>query len=209
MTTKAGTQHRKRRGFNLIESAIVLGFVGLVIGGIWTAASAVMENYKLKRVTEVVILASRKLQENISLADANAIPRTLGYAFLIDYCIAAKIFPEDFISGNKIITPFDNNALPSYTYANGGHINCLLFNNSIEIEVNTPNKRVCLKLTSFISSRFKDRTILDSLAVFGYDNAFFTYYPGTLGWPLSTSGTQCNRIYPANIRLRFNFLRNN
>lgn len=35
---------RPRHGFNLIEAAVVLGVVGLVIGGIWTAASAVSVN---------------------------------------------------------------------------------------------------------------------------------------------------------------------
>jgi hypothetical protein len=34
----------RRRGFNLIEAAIVLGVIGLVIGGIWVAAAAVTEN---------------------------------------------------------------------------------------------------------------------------------------------------------------------
>jgi len=39
------TQH----GFNLIEAAIVLGIVGLVLGGIWIAASSVMERQRESR----------------------------------------------------------------------------------------------------------------------------------------------------------------
>lgn len=35
-----------RRGFSLIEAAIVLGIVGLVIGGIWVAASAISHRQK-------------------------------------------------------------------------------------------------------------------------------------------------------------------
>lgn len=34
------THQAKRKGFNLIEAAIVLGVVGAVLGGIWWAASA-------------------------------------------------------------------------------------------------------------------------------------------------------------------------
>jgi len=37
------------RGFNLVEAAIVLGVVGLVIGGIWVAASTVSENHKINQ----------------------------------------------------------------------------------------------------------------------------------------------------------------
>ena len=37
---------KSRRGFNLIEAAIVLGVVGLVIGGIWVAAAAVQQNLR-------------------------------------------------------------------------------------------------------------------------------------------------------------------
>lgn len=37
---------RLRHGFNLIETAIVLAVVGLVIGGIWVAATAVNDAYK-------------------------------------------------------------------------------------------------------------------------------------------------------------------
>jgi prepilin-type N-terminal cleavage/methylation domain-containing protein len=44
----AMTRRKKHRGFNLIESAIVLGVVGLLIGGIWVAASAVSENHKVQ-----------------------------------------------------------------------------------------------------------------------------------------------------------------
>lgn len=44
----------KRRGFSLIEAAIVLGIVGLVIGGIWTAASAVQARLRVSRALDFV-----------------------------------------------------------------------------------------------------------------------------------------------------------
>lgn len=40
---------RLRRGFNLVEAAIVLGVIGLVIGGIWVVASTVTENQRLNQ----------------------------------------------------------------------------------------------------------------------------------------------------------------
>lgn len=47
----------RRQGFSLIEAAIVLGIVGLVIGGIWAAASAVQRQNLFKSVREAVIYA--------------------------------------------------------------------------------------------------------------------------------------------------------
>lgn len=41
-----------KKGFNLIEAAIVLGVVELVIGGIWVAASAVREKMGVNNITK-------------------------------------------------------------------------------------------------------------------------------------------------------------
>ena len=38
------------RGISLIETAIVLGLVGIVIGGIWIAATSVMQQYKYNKI---------------------------------------------------------------------------------------------------------------------------------------------------------------
>lgn len=46
---------RTRRGFNLVEAAIVLGVVGLVIGGIWVAAASVTRNMRIKETLEIVL----------------------------------------------------------------------------------------------------------------------------------------------------------
>lgn len=50
---------RRRRaankGFNLIEAAIVLGIVGLVVGGIWVAATSVYANLRAKTATDQLL----------------------------------------------------------------------------------------------------------------------------------------------------------
>jgi len=46
---------RLRKGFSLIEAAIVLGIVGLVIGGIWVAASAVQTNLRESTASQGVL----------------------------------------------------------------------------------------------------------------------------------------------------------
>ncbi len=52
----------RKRGFNLIESAVVLGIVGLVIGGIWVAASAVMERNKQTATLNMVVSTVEKIR---------------------------------------------------------------------------------------------------------------------------------------------------
>lgn len=46
---------RQKRGFNLVEAAIVLGIVGLVIGGIWVAASNVMHNQRVAQLKADIV----------------------------------------------------------------------------------------------------------------------------------------------------------
>jgi hypothetical protein len=47
---------RRKRGFNLIEAAIVLGVVGLVIGGIWVAASSVSRTMGINQIVKDVMI---------------------------------------------------------------------------------------------------------------------------------------------------------
>lgn len=57
-----GPALRRKRGFNLIESAVVLGVVGLVIGGIWVASSAMIENHKVNKTVADIQLIVKSTQ---------------------------------------------------------------------------------------------------------------------------------------------------
>lgn len=52
MTVRA-RQHQA--GFNLIEAAIVLGIVGLIVGGIWAAASSAYENMRQQTASKQLL----------------------------------------------------------------------------------------------------------------------------------------------------------
>lgn len=58
------TEHRKTRGMSLIETAIVLGVVGLVIGGIWVAASAVSAQMAVNKFSERLARIATDIQAN-------------------------------------------------------------------------------------------------------------------------------------------------
>lgn len=51
-------------GFSLIEAAIVLAIVGLVVSGIWTAASAIAFNMRMNNVMALFEQAVREGQKN-------------------------------------------------------------------------------------------------------------------------------------------------
>jgi type II secretory pathway pseudopilin PulG len=80
---------RRRRavqGFNLIEAAIVLGIVGLVVGGIWVAATSVYANLRSKQATDNLLSiaqATRALYATSStttLANGTSMTATLAQA---------------------------------------------------------------------------------------------------------------------------------
>ena len=51
----------RKRGFNLIEAAIVLGIVGLVIGGIWVAAAKISQKQRVSQTLEGIFSIAEQL----------------------------------------------------------------------------------------------------------------------------------------------------
>lgn len=62
MSSQCSHRSGQRRGFNLVEAAVVLGVVGLVIGGIWVAAADVRNRQKASGVLSDIILLSKDVQ---------------------------------------------------------------------------------------------------------------------------------------------------
>lgn len=57
---------QRRRGFNLIEAAIVLGVVGLVIGGIWISAAAVSFHFQEQKFLQGFITQKINVEKYLS-----------------------------------------------------------------------------------------------------------------------------------------------
>lgn len=103
----------RKRGFNLIEAAIVLAVVGAVIGGIWTAASSMIRNHKISETIhglQFIIENTRKL---ISRADC----AQLGEAFILTpSLLAANAFPENWVEGSNVKNPFGGSVVVHNSY---------------------------------------------------------------------------------------------
>jgi hypothetical protein len=82
-----------RQGFNLIEAAIVLGIVGLVVAGVWVAASAAYESLKSQNTAKGLLAISQNLKNMY----AN-IPTTTALDTMANL-IAANAIPADWQNG--------------------------------------------------------------------------------------------------------------
>ncbi len=58
-TDFSSEQSSKRRGFSLVESAIVLAVVGLVLGGIWVAAASIVKTNRINDTAAAILSIAR------------------------------------------------------------------------------------------------------------------------------------------------------
>ena len=79
-------------GFNLVEAAIVLGIVGLIIAGIWTAASAVYENMRISRATQQLLSVAQNIR---SLYSSQFTMGGTAGDDLTAGMVTARVFPGD------------------------------------------------------------------------------------------------------------------
>ena len=101
------TQLHTQKGFTLIEIAIVLTIVGLIIGGIWLAASTVFTNNKARALSAdaIQVIQNTKTLFGGQGAQASATGMTVSLAY------TSGIFPADMMAGTAaaphVITPFN------------------------------------------------------------------------------------------------------
>lgn len=96
------TRQNHKRGFNLIEAAIVLGVVGLVVGGIWISASAVSDHFKVSKT------ASGLLDVCVNIGkvfDDRLVSGGTGSTDITSAVFQAGFFPRDWWNGSRINLP--------------------------------------------------------------------------------------------------------
>ncbi len=95
-----GLCSKKRRGFNLIEAAIVLGVVGLVVAGIWVAAAAISERREINNVKDFVLYGQGEMLKysqnypiTTSLSVRNIAPANMPGNFKLSYYSSTVSLP--------------------------------------------------------------------------------------------------------------------
>ena len=128
---------QNKKGFSLIESAIVLGVVGLVIGGIWVAAASIRENMLINKTvqgTGIIVDNMRRMYAGIRIPAVGNTP-------ICDDQL--KPFPDGFSEGTAYYCD------PTDAFGNGFYIGT--YNNGVDpptvgINYYGVKKARCMKL---------------------------------------------------------------
>lgn len=201
-SSQTTTAKIKKSGFSLVEAAIVLGVVGLVIGGIWVAATKVSEEQRMTRLIEGVILGTNNLRQLVG--SESAAPDGNGWTItpIQNLCVAMNLFPHFPISNGKIINPF--NQTMHYAGMVGQGIGCAMLQSgsehSVVIHVPLPTSGLCQRFLSGVTARFKDNSELIQVWVVDRNEAI----TARTTYPISPTGTECSSsAVPLQVRLFF------
>ncbi len=98
-------RQNKEAGFNLIEAAIVLGIVGLVVAGIWAAASAAYENMRQQSSSRNLLAMAQNIKNFYANSGLSQLPAA---AITATALIQNGLVPREFIANanTNIVHPW-------------------------------------------------------------------------------------------------------
>ncbi len=153
----------KRRGFNLVEAAIVLGVVGLVIGGIWVASASSRENERITRSTSQIMQIAtnlRTLLQNESIGWGSDV-----YNSDVNTGFNETVFPGDALSGTTPKNPWGLR-LTAGVVVNGTAAEYIP---TIEIATYVPDVATCSKVAAGLYAALKgEKNLLVNVGSDGY-----------------------------------------
>ena len=180
---------KQKRGFNLIEMAMVMGVVALLFGTVWLGASSVQQNERIQRSITGVLIAAQNLNKQLPSSFVTASYIAIPSSYLIN----AKIFPDDWVQNNSLKNPWGLSVAVSGVIRSGQPL--------FQVHLRVPDIETCLKTSAAITGRFTDNTYLKGVDIGLVGVGPWTNYSV---FPLSPSGTHCNGINGV-IELAFQF----
>ena len=172
-----------KRGFSLVEAAIVLGVVGLVIGGIWVAASAVQENLKIERTLKTVSLVSESARNLFPVWAINQrLPADDTGTYITSEAIKSGIIPGDWIpsGSNQSKHPWGGN-FDVYLQRQAG-------TSMVNLMLSPPlSAASCIRLVMAVGNAYRDNNTLRYIGIAGTPTTLLSTFPVSL----SAATTAC------------------
>lgn len=159
---KKSNGHKRKRGFSLPEIAITLAVVVGVVGGIWAAASAVMENHKINETTKGYTLYANKVQNLISLGQAKQQWGSDDGSATIDV-VKMEIPPKHWIKGNTVITPMGYQLSFADLSMNDGVSTGGIYKGTFWLRLNLMPQHSCIKFVVALSTTNPQKDIYSGL----------------------------------------------
>jgi type II secretory pathway pseudopilin PulG len=162
---------RRKRGFSLLEAAVVLGVVGLVIGGIWGVASSVrasMQANQLHQQTLNLVSSIRDYYANRPLPSVTA--------DMTDTLRTKGRFPEEMCPAN-CVAAISPSVLSYVRNAYGGTAtvtipNPATYSNQFYITYLSVDKKGCMELGMKLSARAPEIGLVSFAAAGGARTTF-------------------------------------
>lgn len=173
---------RNRKGFSLVEAAIVLGVVGLVIGGIWVAAATIRENRKIDDAVSGVHVISENIRHLYKGLPPNSAGEDLSGQVGWDMGVFKGANGFTF-NGTTVEDPFGNRVVAGFTPAATGSLI-----NAGFVALGKDSR--CIKITARVTAAFRDTSQLAMVYIQNSSQNVNTF-------PYIPTAAECNGGNPA------------
>ena len=140
LTQRSILRRKRRRGFTLTEIAIVLGIVGLILGAIWAAASAVYENLKFSQAQQGITLSAQQVRSLFASSNTTGVPAGSPASIL-----APGMLPVSWTNSGNPGNPWNQAPAGALTYIYGD-------GSKFQIELDNIDPAGCSSLLNFYNA---------------------------------------------------------
>lgn len=170
---------RAKRGFNLIEAAIVLAVVGGVIGAIWVAATAVLDSFKISETASGILSACMNIYSDFPKVGAPKTGCDNCNVDLQNAAIGLNVFPASWLQNGVVVSPLGpvSTIVQWDLDVGSGKWWGPRAAGNVSFDIAIDSKSQCMNLVSTVASRISKMSSppLSSLAVKIFSDAAHTH----------------------------------